>query len=480
MMDQRHTPLHAPRGDDEKRGVAAWLAPDILDLLDEDPGSVAAETEEIHPADLADIAEALPRDRVAELLTALSSERAADILEYLNEDLRSEVLEAMTTRQAAELVSQMTPDDRADVLEDLEEETADEILSEIPEHAREETERLLAYEPDTAGGLMTTEFVSVMEDMRVEEALAGVRRIARGGRREAMHAIYATDRNGIVKGVMSLHELLAAPEGAIVRDVAWEEVVTVLPTMDREEVARLTSNYDLVVLPVVDEQRRILGVVTVDDVIDALEEEHTEDVQRFGGMEALDEPYTQISFWRMIKKRGGWLSALFIGEMLTATAMTHFEVELKKAIVLTLFIPLIMSSGGNSGSQATSLIIRALALGEVRLRDWWKIAAREIPAGLVLGAMLGLIAFTRIVLWQRLGIHDYGSHSMLLALTVGTALVGIVTFGSLAGSMLPFVLRRIGFDPASASAPFVATLVDVTGLSIYFYVALFLLKGTLL
>ena len=480
MKEQRHTPLHAPSGDDEKRGVAALLAPDILDLLDEDAGSVAAETEEIHPADLADIAEAIPRDRVAELLSALSPDRAADILEYLNEDLRSEVLEAMSTRQAAELVSQMTPDDRADVLEDLEEETADEILSEIPEQEREETERLLAYEPDTAGGLMTTEFVSVPEDTRVEEALAGVRRIARGGRREAMHAIYATDRNGVVKGVMSLHELLAAPEGAIVKDIAWEEVVTVLPTMDREEVARLTSNYDLVVLPVVDENRRILGVVTVDDVIDALQEEHTEDVQRFGGMEALDEPYMQISFWRMIKKRGGWLSALFLGEMLTATAMQHFDVELQKAIVLTLFIPLIMSSGGNSGSQATSLIIRALALGEVRLKDWWKIAIREIPAGIVLGAILGLIAFFRIVMWQKMGIYDYGPHHMVLAVTVGMALIGIVTFGSLAGSMLPFVLRRLGFDPASASAPFVATLVDVTGLSIYFYVALFMLKGTLL
>jgi magnesium transporter len=295
-----------------------------------------------------------------------------------------------------------------------------------------------------------------------------------------MHAIYAVDQGGVVRGVMSLHELLAAPEGALIRDVAWEEVVTVPPTMDREEVARLTSNYDLVVLPVVDDGHRILGVVTVDDVIDALQEEHTEDVQRFGGMEALDEPYTQIGFWRMIKKRGGWLSALFLGEMLTATAMQHFDVELQKAIVLTLFIPLIMSSGGNSGSQATSLIIRALALGEVKLQDWWRIASREIPAGIVLGSILGLIAFVRIITWQMMGIYDYGPHYTILAVTVGVALVGIVTFGSLAGSMLPFMLRRLGFDPASASAPFVATLVDVTGLSIYFYVALFFLKGTLL
>jgi magnesium transporter len=480
MKDTRHTPLHTPLRDDQVRGVAALLAPDILHLLDEQPDSIAAETEEMHPADLADVAEALPRERVADFLSALSSDRAADVLEYLNEDLRSEVLEAMTTRQAAELVTQMTPDDRADVLDEMDEERADEILSEIPQEAREETERLLAYEPDTAGGLMTTEFVSVAESTPVEEALAAVRRIARGGRREAMYAIYATDPQGRVKGVMSLNELLAAPEGAIVKDVAWDEVITVPPTADREEVARLTQNYDLVILPVVDSDHRILGVVTVDDVIDALVEEHTEDVQRFGGMEALDEPYMQIGFWRMIRKRGGWLCALFVSEMLTATAMQHFQVELEKAIMLTLFIPLIMSSGGNSGSQATSLIIRAMALGEVRLRDWWKIASRELPAGLVLGAGLGLIGFVRIVAWQKLGIFNYHEHYMLLATTVAVALTGVVTFGSLAGSMLPFVLRRAGFDPASASAPFVATLVDVTGLSIYFYVALFFLRGTLL
>ncbi len=480
MKDQRHTPLHTPASEHEIRGVAALMAPDILQLLDDDPSSIAVETEEIHPADLADIAEALPRERVADLLRALAPERAADILEYLDEELRSEVLERLPTRQAADLVSQMTPDDRADVLEDLEDDRADEILAKIPEQEREETERLLAYEPDTAGGLMTTEFVSVSETSRVEDALAGVRRIARAGRREAMHAIYAVDDNGVVKGVMSLTELLAAPEGALVREVAWEEVVTVPPTMDREEVARLTSNYDLVVLPVVDDNHRILGVVTVDDVIDALVEEHTEDVQRFGGMEALDEPYMQIGFWRMIGKRGGWLSALFLGEMLTATAMQHFDMELEKAIVLTLFIPLIMSSGGNSGSQATSLIIRAMALGEVRLRDWWRISFREIPAGIVLGSILGFIAFTRITVWQQMGIYNYGPHYMALGVTVGVALIGIVTFGSLVGSMLPFILRRLGFDPASASAPFVATLVDVTGLSIYFYVAIFFLRGTLL
>jgi len=465
--------------DDDDRSVAVLLAPDILVMLEESPDAIAAETEELHAKDLADVAQALPQEMVAPFLSALPVERAADVLEYLNEDLRSEVLETMSPRQAAELVTEMTPDDRADTLEGLEEETTEEILSEIPAAERAETEKLLAYEPDTAGGLMTTEFVSVSEDTPVDEALAAVRRIARSERREAMNTIYTTDSAGRVKGVMSLRELLAAPEGGKVSDIAWQEVQTVPVTSDREEVAKLVREYDLVAVPVVDENGVIQGVVTVDDVIDALVEEHTEDVQRFGGMEALDMPYTQIGFFSMIGKRAPWLAALFLSEMLTTTAMGHFQGELEKAVVLALFVPLIISSGGNSGSQATSLIIRSLALGEINLRDWWKIMLRELPSGLMLGTILGLMGIGRILLWQNLGIANY-PHPNLLALTIGVALVGVVTFGSLAGSMLPFILQKLGFDPASASAPFVATLVDVTGLSIYFYVALLILRGTLL
>jgi magnesium transporter len=465
--------------DDDDRSVAVLLAPDILVMLEESPDAIAAETEELHAKDLSDVAQALPREMVAPFLSALPVERAAAVLEYLNEELRSEVLETMSPRQAAELVTEMTPDDRADTLEGLEEETTEGILSEIPAAERAETEKLLAYEPDSAGGLMTTEFVSVSEDTPVDEALAAVRRIARSERREAMNTIYTTDSAGRVKGVMSLRELLAAPEGGKVSDIAWQEVQTVPVTSDREEVAKLVREYDLVAVPVVDENGVIQGVVTVDDVIDALVEEHTEDVQRFGGMEALDMPYTQIGFFSMIGKRAPWLAALFLSEMLTTTAMGHFQGELEKAVVLALFVPLIISSGGNSGSQATSLIIRSLALGEINLRDWWKIMLRELPSGLMLGTILGLMGIGRILLWQNLGIANY-PHPNLLALTIGVALVGVVTFGSLAGSMLPFLLQRLGFDPASASAPFVATLVDVTGLSIYFYVALLILRGTLL
>jgi magnesium transporter len=475
------TPPYNPRLDeDEEQAIGVLLVPDILVMLEETPEAIPAETEEMHAKDLATVAEALPREMVAPFLSALPVERAADVLEYLNEDLRTEVLETMSARQAAELVTEMTPDDRADALDDLEEESAEEILSEIPAAERAETEKLLAYEPDTAGGLMTTEFVSVSQDTPVEEALAAVRRIARSERREAMNTIYTTDSAGRVQGVMSLRELLAA-EGAKVSDIAWQEVQTVPVTADREEVARLTRAYDLVAIPVVDDNGVIQGVVTVDDVIDALVEEHTEDVQRFGGMEALDEPYSQIGFLTVLRKRAPWLAALLIGEMLTTFPMQYFEQELQTAIVLGLFIPLIISSGGNSGSQATSLIIRSLALEEIRLRDWWRIFRREMSFGLALGVILGALGILRVVLWHQMGIAGgYGEHYVLIALTVGIALLGVVTFGSLAGAMLPFIMKRIGFDPASASAPFVATLVDVTGLTLYFYVALLILRGTLL
>ena len=464
MTPSQHTP-------DERRPIGALLAPDILALLEESPSQIAAETEEMHPADLADVAEAMPFDQVPVFLAALPKERAADVLEYLNEDLRADVLEAMTAQQAAALVTEMNPDERADVLEELDEERAEEIVEEMPAEARRETEELRRFDPDSAGGLMTTEYVSVEATTSVEEALRRVRVIARSEKREAMHAVYTTDDTGKLAGVLSLRELLAAPEGATLADVAWTEPVTVSPNADREEVARVISNYDLVVVPVVSESGHLMGVITVDDVIDAIQEEQTEDVQKFGGLQALDEPYMQIGLLGMLKKRAGWLSILLVGETLTTGVMEGVDEELAAVKVLILFVPLVVSSGGNSGSQATSLITRAMALREVTLQDWWRVALRELPSGLMLGLILGVIGALRIALWQVMGWYDYssGAHTWeQVALTVGCSLVGVVAFGSLTGSMLPFLLRRVGFDPASASAPLVATLVDVTGLSIYF------------
>jgi magnesium transporter len=462
------------------RPLAALIVPDLLELLEEHPESIGPQTEEMHPADLADVAEALPEAQVRAFLTALPRERAAEVLEYLDEELRTQVLEEFTAQEAAEIVAEMTPDERADALDELDEETADEILQELEPAEKAETERLLQYDPYTAGGLMTTEFVAVEETLTVEESLRSVRAMAKAGRREAMYTIYTVDASGRLRGVLSLRELLAAPEGSRISEHAWTDVVSVTPDTLQEEVSQVTSNYDLVALPVVDANRRLLGVVTVDDVIDVIQEEQTEDAQKFGGMEALEEPYMQISLWQNVRKRGGWLAVLAVSEMLTASVMAHYEDELARVILLAQFIPLIMSSGGNSGSQATSLIIRAMALGEVSLSDWWRVVQRELPAGLILGVLLGTIAVVRISAWAMLGLYDYGPHHFLLALTVGLTLVAIVTIGSLTGSMLPFILKRVGFDPASASAPFVATLVDVSAISIYFSVAYLLLRGTLL
>lgn len=431
-------------------------------MLEESPGEIAAETEELHPANLADIAEALPREKVAALLAALAPARAADVLEYLDEELRTEVLEQLTAREAAALVSEMTPDDRADALVELEEERAEAILSQIPGSARRETERLLAYEPDTAGGLMTTEFVSVSEDLRVEDALEAVRAVARMGRREAMYTIYATDSSGRLQGVFSLRELLAAPSGARIRDISWADIVSVAPNADREEVAQLTRKYDLVAVPVVDENGRLLGVVTVDDVLDAIEEEATEDVQMLGGVAPLDEPYFQASFWNLARKRAGWLVLLFVAEMLTGTAMKHWEETLATTTELILFIPLIISSGGNSGSQSATLITRALAVGDVEMREAMRVIMREAGQGIALGAFLGAIGFARAIMWDN---------SSAVALVVGMTLMAVVLTGTLVGAALPLIFTKLGMDPAIASSPFVSSFVDIAGIVIYLSVA---------
>ncbi|MBV6522281.1 MAG: Magnesium transporter MgtE [Gemmatimonadaceae bacterium] len=445
-----------------ERPVAALIAPDILASLDESPQDIARDTEEMHPADLANVAEVLPLERVADFLRTLPQARAAEVLEYLDEQLRAELLEAMNPEQAALLVGAMTPDERADVLVELEEETADEILSDMPTAARQETERLLQFEPDTAGGLMTTQFVAVSADLTVKDALALVREAARSGQREAMHAIYVTDADGVLQGVMSLRELVAAADDTHVADAMRSEVVRITTQAGRSEVTTLTSEYDLVALPVVDGFGKLVGVITVDDVIDALVEEQTEDVQKLGAVQPLEEPYFAAGFWHVARKRVGWLVFLFVGEMFTGTAMRHYESTLAAALSLTLFIPLIISSGGNSGSQSATLITRALAVGDVKVGDFLRVLVRELGQGLALGIPLGAIGFIRAMMW--------GS-SAEVAAVVASSLVAVVLVGTLVGAVLPLLFRRLGFDPAVASSPFVASLVDVTGLVIYFTIA---------
>jgi len=359
------------------------------------------------------------------------------------------------------------------------EEDRDAILGLLDEPTRREAMALLAYAEDRAGGLMSPRYARVRPDMTVDEAISYLRRQSREGDLETIYYVYVLDADQHILGVASFRELFAARPDQRVREIMERDVVTVPEDMDQESVSRLFARHDLNAIPVVDGEGRMKGIVTVDDIVDVVQEEATEDIQKIGGTEALDAPYLEVGLGHMIRKRAGWLAALFIGEMLTATAMTYYEDEIARAVVLALFVPLIISSGGNSGSQATTLVIRAMALGEVRLRDWWHVIRREFLSGLGLGLILASIGMARILLWAWM-FHLYGEHYFLVALTVSLSLVGVVLWGTLAGSMLPFVLRRLGFDPASASAPFVATLVDVSGIMIYFTVASILLAGQLL
>jgi magnesium transporter len=372
----------------------------------------------------------------------------------------------------------LAPDDAADVLQKVDSSRRPELLGLLDEQTRHEVYALLAYAEDHAGGLMNPRFARVRPEMRVDEAIRYLQRQARD-RIETIYYAYVLDDHQCLLGVCSFRELFAATPESAVDEIMTPNPLTVREDMDQEVVARLMQQYDLLALPVVDAEGRMKGIVTIDDIVDVVQEEATEDAQKFGGMEALDAPYLQTRFWHMVRKRAGWLAILFLGEMLTASAMGRFEEEIAHAVVLALFVPLIISSGGNSGSQASTLIIRAMAVGEVRMRDWWRIIGRELASGLTLGIILASIGVVRIVLWQQ-AFHTYGAHYALVALTVGISLIGVVCLGTLSGSMLPFVLRRVGFDPASASAPFVSTLVDVSGLVIYFQVAQVVLGGTLL
>lgn len=372
----------------------------------------------------------------------------------------------------------LAPDDAADVLQEMPPEERAPFLQLLDARTRAEVDALLAYAEDEAGGLMNPRFVRVRPDMTVDQAISYVRRQSRE-RAEMINYLYVLDADQRLLGVLSFRDLFASAGSALASDVMRRDVLSVDEHTHQEEVARLMAEHDVIALPVVDEEGRMRGIVTVDDVVDVVREEATEDIQKIGGSEALDKPYLQTTMLEMVRKRAPWLAVLFLGQMLTASAMGAFEAELASALVLALFVPLVISSGGNSGSQATTLVIRAMALGEVRLRDWWRVVRRELGTGLALGGILGALGIARIVLWHEL-FGAYGEHHLLLALTVGLAVVGVVTWGTLAGSMLPFILRRLGLDPASASAPFVATVVDVSGLLIYFNLAGIVLKGALL
>ena len=372
----------------------------------------------------------------------------------------------------------LPPDDAVDLLQEAPVEERDGLLALMDETSRKEVNALLAYAEDEAGGLMNPRYARLRPHMTVDEAISYLRKQARE-RLETIYYVYVLDDQQHLLGVVSFRELFAAQPDKRVRDIMQREVLSVREDLDQESVSRVVAQQGLYAIPVVDAENRIKGIVTVDDIVDVVEEEATEDIQKFGGMEALDTPYLQTAFNLMVRKRAGWLAVLLLGEMLTATAMSYFEDEIARAVVLALFVPLIISSGGNAGSQASTLVIRAMALGELKLRDVWRVTRRELWAGAALGSVLGAIGFLRIALWELVR-PTYGEYYMAIALTVSGSLVGVVMVGTVAGSLLPFVLSKLGFDPASASAPFVATLVDVAGVVIYFSIASVLLAGKLL
>jgi magnesium transporter len=420
----------------------------------------------------------LSPDERLEGLKLMPHAEAEDLLLALQARDQEELILGMSPGERRTWMRLLPPDDAADVIQEAPESEREGLLALLDEPTRKEVAALLAYAEDDAGGLMNPRYARLRPEMSVDEAITYLRRQARE-RLETIYYVYVLDAEQRLLGVVSFRELFAAAPEKRVRDIMRAAVVTAPEDMDQEALSRLFAETNYLAIPVVDHQRHVKGIVTVDDIVDVVQEEATEDIQKIGGMEALDAPYFDVGFWSMVQKRAGWLAILFVGEMLTATAMGYFEHEIARAVVLALFVPLIISSGGNSGSQASTLVVRALALGELKLRDWWRVAGREVASGVVLGAILASIGLTRIVLWQGL-FGVYGEHYVLIAITVAGSLIGVVTWGTLAGSMLPLLLRGVGFDPASASAPFVATLVDVSGLVIYFSVASIVLHGTLL
>ena len=428
-------------------------------------------------ADLAPVLTELSLEDQVIVFRILPRKDAAAVFEYLSPEAQETLLKAMAQEDVASILNNMAPDDRTMFLEELPAAATRQLLTMLTPAERAVAVTLLGYREGSIGRLMTPHYVRVHEHWTISQVLDHIR--VHGQDSETLNVIYVVDAQGVLIDDIRIRELLLAPLGNHLSDLMDRRYVALTATDDQQTAVAEFRKYDRSALPVTDTAGVLIGIVTIDDVLDVAEAAATKEIQRIGGSEALDEPYMQISIVRLVQKRAGWLTALFIGEMLTATAMGAFENEISKAVILALFVPLIISSGGNSGSQASTLVIRALALGEVGLADWWRVMRREIVAGVALGAILGSIGFLRITMWSAFS-DIYGPHWLLVAITVGTALIGVVLWGSLIGSLLPFLLRRIGFDPATSSAPFVATLVDVTGLVIYFSVALVILRGTLL
>jgi magnesium transporter len=433
---------------------------------------------ELDAADIAELISEMPPEDQGIVFRVMPRGQAAKVFEYLPASVQRDLVRSLAHEQMVSIVNEMTPDDRTRLFEELPAEVTRQLLDTLSPEELKTARQLLGYPEGSAGRYMTPEYVALPPDITASEALDLIRRMGRG--KETLNVIYIVNERGKLLEDVRLGSIVLADPETMIGDIEERPRVAIPATARGEEIVQAFEHYDRAALPVVDDDGILLGIVTHDDVLEFAERRATEEIQKLGGSEALDKPYFEVGFWPMVKKRGGWLAALFIGETLTATAMGHYEHEIERAAVVALFVPLIISSGGNSGSQATSILIRSLALQEVLLRDWWRVFRKEIVSSLALGMFLGMIGFLRICLWYALGWAHYEGHPFLMGFTVWASLIGVVMFGSLVGSMLPFLLRKLGFDPASASAPFVATLVDVTGLVIYFTVASIILHGTLL
>ena len=417
-------------------------------------------------------------DYETQIISHLSIHRAASVFKILDLSEQKRIIKNLPAFKSAELLNELPPDDRVDFFEELPTGTVRELIKTLEPAERKITLELLGYPENSVGRLMTPDYVYVYEYNTVKEVLETIRRW--GTNSETIDVIYVINGKGELIDDIRIRDFILAAPDAKVSDLTDERFISLKVNDDQEMAGQVFKMNNRVALPVTDDKNILLGIVTIDDMLWVAQEEYTEDIQKIGGTEALDEPYLDISIPKLIKKRASWLVILFLGEMLTATAMQYFQGEIEKATVLALFIPLIMSSGGNSGSQASTLIIQAMALGEVTLADWWRVMRRELISGFILGVILGSIGYFRIVLWQNLHIFDYGIYWRPVAATIFFSLIGIVLWGSLMGSMLPIILKKLKFDPAASSAPFVATLVDVTGIVIYFSVAYLFLKGILL
>jgi magnesium transporter len=429
------------------------------------------------PSDIADLLADLGSYEDIVAFQCLEPKLAAQVFVYLKRPAQIELLRVLPEPELTRILNEIAPDDRTTLLEGLPAEEIERLLTLLTPQNQLVARSLMSHGQGTVGRLMTPDFIHIQEPWNIDQVLAHIRKV--GTNKETFNALYVTDPQQHLIDDIRLREILLAPPETLVRDL-MDRQYTALNVTDNESTAvEKFRKYDRTVLPVIDRRGVLLGVVTVDDVLDVAEESATREIQKFGGIEALDEPYISTPLLQLVRKRGTWLIVLFLGELLTASAMGVFEKEIEKAVVLALFVPLIISSGGNSGSQAATLVVRALAVGEVKLKDWWLIMRREIVAGLILGVVLGAIGFLRIALWS-LFTNLYGEHWPLVGLTVGLSLIGIVSWGTISGSMLPLLIKRCGLDPATSSAPFVATLVDVTGLVIYFTVAMVVLRGTLL